>query len=60
MFTLDPGKIYRVTDYRTSPITGKPVAITSVGDGNARRNGWALGAMIYAAHVRVLAARLDY
>lgn len=60
MFNLIPTEIYSITDYKTSPATGRPTAHTITGDGNAFRNGLAHGALLYGFAMQALAAKLDY
>lgn len=60
MFKLDPNEIYSVTDYSTSPVTGKPVPHTKTGAGYAFENGIAFGIIRYALILRFEASRLDY
>lgn len=60
MFTLDPDRVYSVTDWSASPVTGRPVPHARIGDGNAWRNTQAFGAQRYGLVMRALASRLDY
>lgn len=60
MFKLDPNKVYSVTDWKTSPVTGRPVAHTRTGDGNAWRNSLAHGAQHFGLTMRFLDSQLDH
>ncbi|MEU9871066.1 hypothetical protein AB0C87_24765 [Actinomadura sp. NPDC048021] len=60
MFKLNPNEVYSVTDFDTSPITGKPVVHVRTGAGYAFQNDIAFGIHRYALILRAEAARLDY